>query len=63
MKTSVSGRKSLNGTAEPGLDLLERDVFDGRKPVRAKPLSNTTWLEAADPTFIYFLKLFGLLRY
>jgi hypothetical protein len=36
MNASVSGRESLNGAAEPGRDLLEIDVFDGTKSVRAK---------------------------
>ena len=36
MNTSVSGRESLNGAAEPGRDLLEIDVFDVTKSVRAK---------------------------
>jgi hypothetical protein len=35
MNTSVSGHESLNGAAEPGCDLLEIDVFDGTKAVRA----------------------------
>ena len=34
MKTSLSGREPLNGAAEPGLDLLEIDVFDATKSVR-----------------------------
>jgi hypothetical protein len=32
----MSGHESLNGAAEPGRDLLEIDVFDGTKSVRAK---------------------------
>ena len=40
MNTSVSGRESLNGAAEPGRDLLEIDVFDGTKSARAKNRCN-----------------------
>jgi hypothetical protein len=36
MNAGVSGRESLNGAAEPGHDLLEIDVFDDTKSVRAK---------------------------
>jgi hypothetical protein len=63
MNTGVSGRESLNGVAEPGRDLLEIDVFDGRKSVRAKNRCNGRRLETADRTFINFLKLFGPLRF
>jgi hypothetical protein len=63
MNTSVSGRESLNGVAEPGRDLLEIDVFDGTKSVRAKNRCNVSRLETADRTFINFLKLFGPLRF
>jgi hypothetical protein len=63
MKTSLSGREPLNGAAEPGHDLLEIDVFDVIKSVRAKKRSNANWLETAGPRFINFLKLFGPLRY
>ena len=63
MNTSVSGRESLNGAAKPGRDLLEIDVFDGTKAVRAKNRCNGTRLEAADRTFITFLKLFGSLLF
>ena len=63
MKTGLSGRKPLNGAAEPGRDLLETDVFDVTKSVRAKDRCNASWLETAGPTFIDFLKLFGPLRY
>ena len=59
MNAKVSGRESLNGAAEPGRDLLEIDVFDGTKSVRAKNRCNTSRLETADRTFINFLKLFG----
>jgi hypothetical protein len=40
MNTSVSGRESLNGAAEPGRDLLEIDVFDGTTSARAKNRCN-----------------------
>jgi hypothetical protein len=59
MNTSVSGRESLNGAAEPGRDPLEIDVFEGTKSVRAKNRCNASRLETADRTFINFLKLFG----
>ena len=36
MNAKVSWRESLNGAAEPGRDLLEIDVFEGTKSVRAK---------------------------
>jgi hypothetical protein len=62
MNASVSGRESLNGAAEPGRDLLEIDVFDGTKSVRAKN-RNASRLETADRTFINFLKLFGPRRF
>ena len=63
MKTSLSGREPLNGAAESGPDLLEIDVFDGTKSVRAKHCRDASRLEAAGPRFIQFLKLFGPLRY
>jgi hypothetical protein len=63
MKTSLSGRKPLNSAAEPGRDLLEIDVFDVTKSVRAKNRCNASRLETAGPTFMNFLKLFGPLRY
>ena len=63
MKTSVSGREPLNGVAEPGPDLLETDVFDITKSVRAEHCCDTGWIESAGPTFPNFLKLFGSLRY
>ena len=47
MNTCVSGRESLNGAAEPGRDLLEIDVFDGTKSVRAKYRCNASRLETA----------------
>jgi hypothetical protein len=49
--------------AEPGPDLLEIDVFDVTKSVRAKKRCDASRLETAGPTFIHFLKLFGPLRY
>jgi hypothetical protein len=63
MKTSLSVREPLNGAAEPGRDLLEIDVFDVTKSVRAKNRCNASRLETAGPTFIHFLKLFGPHRY
>jgi hypothetical protein len=59
MKTSLSRRKPLNGAAEPGRDLLEIDVFDVTKSVRAKNGCNASRLETADRTFANFLKLLG----
>ena len=59
MNASVSGSESLNGVAEPGRDLLETDVFDGTKSVRAKNRCNASRLEKAERTFTNFLKLFG----
>ena len=58
MKTSLSGREPLNCAAESGRDLLEIDVFDVSKAVRAKNRCNASRLETAGPTFINFLKLF-----
>jgi len=52
MNTKVSGRESLNGAAEPGRDLLEIDVFDGTKSVRAKNRCNASRLETADRTLL-----------
>src|SRR5215471_6414579 len=63
VKTSLSRRKPLNGAAEPGRDLLEIDVLDVTKSVRAKNRCNASRLETAGPTLINFLKLFGPLRY
>ena len=63
MKTSLYEREPLNGTAEPGRDLLVIDVFDVRKSVRAKKRCNACRFETARPTFIHFLKLFGPLLY
>jgi hypothetical protein len=59
MNASVSGREALNGVAKPGRDLLEIDVFDSAKSVRAKNRRNASRLETADRTFANFLKLFG----
>jgi hypothetical protein len=63
MNASESGRESLNGAAKPGGDLLEIDVYDGTKSVRAKNRCNTNRLETADRAFINFLKLFGPLLF
>ena len=63
MNTSVSCRKSLNGVAESGRDLLETDVFDGTKSMRAKNRCNASRLETAARTFTHLLKLFGPLRF
>jgi hypothetical protein len=63
MNAKVSRRESLNGAAEPGRDLLETDVFDGAKSVRAKNRSNTSRLETAERTFTHLLKLFGPLLF
>ena len=41
VNTGVSGGESLNGVAEPGRDLLEIDVFDGTKSLRAKNCCNS----------------------
>jgi hypothetical protein len=57
MNAKVSGRESLNGTGEPGRDLLEIDVFDGTKSVRAKNRCNASRLETAARMFTNFLKL------
>jgi hypothetical protein len=62
MNTNVSGRESVNAASEPGRDLLETDVFDGRESVRAKSRCNASRFETADRTFIKFLKPFGPLR-
>ena len=59
MNAGVSGRESLNGAPEPGRNLLEIDVFDGTKSVRAKNRCNAGRLEAAGRTFTNFLKLFA----
>ena len=63
MKTSLSGREPLNGAAESGLDLLEIDVFEVAKSVRAKNCCHASRLETADRTFIDFLKLFDPLLF
>jgi hypothetical protein len=47
MSAKVSGRESLNGAAEPGRELLETDVFDGTRPVRAKNRCNASRLKTA----------------
>jgi hypothetical protein len=63
MKTSLSGGEPLNRATEPGFDLLEIDVVDVTKSVRAKNRCNAGWLETAGPTFLHFFKLFGALGY
>ena len=63
MNADLPCREPLNVTAEPGRDLLETDIFDVTKSVRAKNRCNASWLETAGPTFLSFLKLFGPLRY
>jgi hypothetical protein len=63
MNASMSWRESLNGVAEPGRDLLEMDVFDGTKSVRAKNRCKASRLETADRTFTHFRKLFGPLSF
>ena len=63
MNAGLPRREPLNVTAEPGRDLLETDIFDVTKSVRAKNRCNASRLETAGPTFLSFLKLFGPLRY
>src|ERR1700722_13207729 len=63
MNAKVSGRESLNGAAEPGRDLLEIDVFDSTKSVRAKNPCNASRLETAARMLTNSLKLFGPLRF
>src|SRR5262249_32095768 len=63
VKPGVSGRELLNGAAEPGPDLLEIDVFDVTKSVRAKNRFNASRLETTGRRFINSLELFGPLRY
>lgn len=63
VKAGVSGGESLNGGAEPGGDLLEIDVFDGRKSVGAKNRSNASRIETSGRTFTHFLQLFGPLLF
>lgn len=63
MNAGLSRREPLNVTAEPGRDLLETDIFDVTKSVRAKNRCNARRLETAGPTFLSFLKLFGPFRY
>jgi hypothetical protein len=46
----------LNGVAESGRDLLETDVFDGTKSMRAKNRCNAGRIETADRAFIDFPK-------
>jgi hypothetical protein len=54
MKASMSGRETLHGAAEPGRNLLETNVFDGTKSVRAKNSCNAIRLETAVRTFTNF---------
>ena len=63
MNADLSWRESLNVAAEPGRDLLETDILDGRKSVCAKKRCNAGRLETAGPALRSFLKLFGPLRY
>lgn len=58
VKTGLSGREALNGMAEPGPDLLEVDIFDSTKAMRAKNRCHAGWLETADRMFTQFLELF-----
>jgi len=63
MNARVSRRKSLNGAAEPGRELLEIDIFDGTKSVRANNRCNASRLKTAARMFTNFLKLFRPLRF
>src|SRR5262249_3390950 len=63
MNASLSRRKPLDVPAEPGCDLLETNIFNVAKSVRANHCCNAGRLEAAGPTFFSFLKLFGPLGY
>jgi hypothetical protein len=54
MKTSLSGREPLNGAAEPGLDLLEIDVFDVKNPCErriAAMSAGSKWLAQRSSIF------------
>jgi len=62
VKTGLSGRESLNRVAEPGRNLMETNVFDVAKSVRAQDRGNAGWREAAGQAFIGLLQLFGPLR-
>jgi hypothetical protein len=62
VKTSLSGSESLNAAAERGPDLLEIDVFDFTKSVRAKHGGHAGWLETSGRTFVHFRELLGPLR-
>jgi hypothetical protein len=59
MHAGVSGRESLNCAAEPGRDLIEIDVLEVAKSMRAKKRCNAGRLETAERTFAHFLELFG----
>jgi len=63
MNAGLSRREPLNVAAEPGRYLLETDIFDVTKSVRAKNRYKASRLETAGPTFLGFLKLCGPLRY
>ena len=63
MNAGLSRREPLNVTAEPGRDILETNIFDVTKSVRAKNRSNASRVETAGPTFLSFLKLLGPLPY
>lgn len=58
VKTGLSGREVLNGVAEPGPDLLEIDVLDFTKSMRAKNHCHAGRLETADRMFTHSLELF-----
>lgn len=63
MNTKVAGRKSMNGAAEPGRDLLKIDIFDVTKSMRSKDHCNAGRLETGGGMFTNFLKLFGPLHF
>jgi hypothetical protein len=47
VKAGVAGREALDGVAESGGDLLEIDVFDGAKAVRAEKRCKASRVETA----------------
>jgi hypothetical protein len=57
MYANFSGGESLNASSVPSRDLLETDVFDIAKSVRAKYCCHATWLESVGQLFPHFLKL------
>src|SRR6516162_1604469 len=63
MNAGPSRRQPTNVRAEPGRELLETNLFDLTKSVRAKNRCNASRLETAGPAFPNFRKLFGPLRY